>query len=256
MSNSVAALPLISTMIGYLNAVKSPFYMVVAAGTFAACLVCKGVATAPQWWAVSTPLFVLLLSSILSSFSTPPTFDGSEHRDSLRFSRSMGISTALITFAVSVREADVFFPAFCICYVCCLIQAVIFLLYSYARSEIDESEAKTVRLNYVQFVLITATLLVGGCYCMVEFAKNYDMMSDVNLVEAKTTLAQMPDDASEWDISKAENTISNAQDVLTGVSRFAVTGGVLLVLWFGCICYWANYLRKVIHISFAMPGKT
>ena len=120
MPDPATALPFITTTVGYFSPAKSPYYAVVAAGTVAVCLVCEGVDEAAQWWTVSIPLYAVLLVSVLLSFTMRPTFGPSEYRDSLRFSRSMGVSTALVALAVSVREADVFPPAFFVCYGCCL----------------------------------------------------------------------------------------------------------------------------------------
>lgn len=262
MADPAVAFPFLSTALIYFSPAKSPFYIVAVAGVIASRLVCEEMDSMLHWWIVSIPLFFVLIVSFLFSFSSKPEFKAKEHRDHLQFSRSAGISSALIAFAFSVREAEQFLPSFCICYFSCLLQSLLFLLYSYARSGFDESEANAVKLNYVQLVLITSTFLVGGCNCMVELAKNsLDLKEALESRDAaRAEYEELPNDAPKWKIESGKETALRTQLVLDEKSgramRYAMTGGIFFLLWLGCILYWINYLRSVIHISFTMPGES
>lgn len=218
-----ASLPVIAAAIGNFSPAKSPVYATVASASAASLIICNGMPEdTAHWKLVAIPLFCFIFLLILLSFRIQPTFTSEEYQDSLRFSRSVGMSTAFIALSVaSIQTAghDIFWAS----YICCLIQAITFFLYSYARSmkdehkEDEEDRDDEPHINYVQFVLITSTLLLAASFAAM----------------ASTT----------------ENShIKGFEE-----ARFVVTSGVLYMFWACCMLFWIKYLASIIHLRVTIP---
>jgi hypothetical protein len=157
-----------STIFSYFSPSKSPFYGVIAFGTVALILSCERIEPA-LWWAIAVPVWAVLAFALRLSLQHRASFEEGQYAEQLRFARSFGISSGLLALVLTARVVDQDLPAFWGNYAVCLVQVVVFLLYTWARSLTEESADA---LNFVQFALITITLLVGASYGLAQYVEH------------------------------------------------------------------------------------
>ena len=172
MSEASTALPFITTIISYFSPAKSPHYAVVLAGVLSLVFICGQIDDFEFWLSVFIPIYLLVALNVALSFFSISTLNSKEQGDHLRFSRSMGASTAMLTLALTSTITYKHTPSFWACWVPCLAQGIIFLLYSYARK--DNKETRKIEFNFVQLALITSTLLGAGCFSISKVAANWE----------------------------------------------------------------------------------
>jgi hypothetical protein len=203
-----------TTIFSYFRPSKSPFYGVIAFGTAALILSCERI-DGPLWWAVSTPIWCVLALALLLSFQNKPLFDEGQYEEQLRFARSFGISSALLSMVLTARAVQPNLPAFWGSYLACLLQVVVFLLYTWARSATEEHRET---LNFVQFSLITMTLLVGASYALTEYVENLPKPGKDN---ANVEIAY----------------------------RYLASAVGLYLLWASCVVRWIMHLGSLIKVE-------
>jgi hypothetical protein len=199
-----------TTILSYFSPAKSPFYSVIAFGTVALILTCEKIETVSWIW-VSVPIFSVLALSAVLSFANRSNFEEGQGEEQLRFARSFSISSALLTFVITARATEQVELAFWVNYDACLAQIVVFLLYTWARSDTFEEQHE---LNFVQFALITATFLIGASYASAEYSAGL--------------------------ISKPMNPAAN---------RYLIVAAGLYLLWFSLLIFWIKHLRTLIRVS-------
>jgi hypothetical protein len=154
-----------ATVLRYFNPARSPFYFVVAAGTFSLVISCQNIEK-PFWYFVATPIYVSLTIALVFAFIVKSNISAQEHEEQLVFARSTGISAALLALSLTTSLMGHQLMPFWIVFAVTVLQALIFFLYDLLRSQSYEGTEK----NFVQITLITTTLLVGVCDCAYSFA--------------------------------------------------------------------------------------
>jgi hypothetical protein len=207
------AISISNTILSYFNPSKSPFYGVIAFGTTSLIMSCQEIESS-LWWAVAIPIWLVLAIAFLLSLNDRHVFEPGQHEDQLRFARSFCISSALLAVVLTARQVDQNLSMFWTSYAFCFVQVLVFLLYAWARSRTEEPVA----MNFVQFALITCSLLIGASYALGSYA-----------------IAMEETDA---DAAVA----GNALEFL-----YAATG--LYALWSLCIIRWIRHLLTLIVIQ-------
>lgn len=210
------ALSFATTILSYFSPSKSPFYSVVAFGTIALILSCAEIAQV-RWPPVAIPVFLVLALSAVLSFKSRPNFDAGQGEEQLRFARSFSISSALLAFVVTARSVDEIDSMFWLSYFACLSQIVVFLAYTWARSQTQEEQSA---INFVQFALITGTFLIGASYASVQYA------------------IFVPEDSPAY-----------------FRNQYFVVAWMLYFLWLCCMLYWLYHLSRLIKVDIPRAGE-
>jgi heme/copper-type cytochrome/quinol oxidase subunit 4 len=155
-----------TTVLSYFSPSKSPFYGVIAFATVSSLLACDELETIPWLW-VAIPTYAVLAICTKLSFRNRTSFLEGEGEEQLKFARSFSLSSCIITFVLTARETQHVNISFWANYAACISQITVFLLYTWARSESSEEQKS---LNFVQFALVTATLLIGASYGNAQYA--------------------------------------------------------------------------------------
>lgn len=260
-----AGLPIVTTIFSYFSPSRSPYYAVIASAALSLMLSTKLVQQA-QWLQVAVPVYGILLISWALSFKARSTFRAEEHEDQLRFARSLSISSGVLTIAVTAPRVEANAFAFWLNYITCLVQIIVFVLYVYARSEREEPG---ISMNFVQFALITTTLLIGGAYALTQFAghhgkwvstvKNLQQLPDqIRGAEEEYKKAKEEGKKDEVAVLAAEENLADLRGrvkVLEAAAplskkmsdRFLEILGGLYLLWLACILFWLRHLHRLIE---------
>lgn len=174
-----------TTVLSYFSPSKSPFYGVIAFGTVAILLSCEKIEKSSWLW-VAIPIYLVLLICTKLSFKNRTSFVVGEGEEQLKFARSFSISSCLLTFVLTARETDHVDISFWTNYGACLAQIAVFLLYIWARNESSEEQGT---LNFVQFALITATILIGASYGNAQYASYVAEKSSASMAWRYFTVA-------------------------------------------------------------------
>lgn len=232
-----------STIFSHFNPSKSPFYGVVTFGAISLILSCEGIEHVP-WRQIAIPIYIVLFLSMLFSFTSQPKFTPADYEDQLKFARSFSLSSALMSLVITSRQTNHYKMAFYLCYVPCLIQIIVFLLYSYARSYQEDKGSK---INFVQFSLITTTFLIGASYSDTQFAKAYQVSQPTSVSQSSSETASSYN--SNTGSEDADQKVDNKN---IGRRYLEVVIGFYF-LWLVCIVYWVKHLFTLIKFTVSIP---
>ncbi len=168
----MGAASLATTIFTYFSPTKSPYYAVIAFGTGALVMTRE----VDHNWAITfLPVAAVLAASTLLSFLSRPAFTSREYNDQLKFARSFGISSAvlsLVGISLAVRPLNVEGVGpinewyYWVVYGMAIAQMLIFLLYIFI---FHNYESKQKGSNFVQLSLVISTLLIGASYAASGF---------------------------------------------------------------------------------------
>ena len=160
--NPLPLLPLIE----FLRPSRSPHLVASAIGVFATCYLLDFVddsVSDGEFILFAIPVYFTLLLIVFFSFkdiSVPELEDVENH---FRFSRAMGIGSAILAIAMIVvlmNEDDRYYR---LAYSCALVQLVTFILYSLIRLIKEESSAD-IRIFQISFMMFI--FLIAGVFCL------------------------------------------------------------------------------------------
>ena len=143
------AVSFVNTVLTYFSPAKSPFYSIIAFGTVALVLTCRGIEESLWLW-VAIPVFMVLILSTYLSFIDPPNIKKTEHEEQLKFARSFSISIALVFFVLTAQMTDKDEVGFWVSYAASVSQILVFLLYTWARSRSQKLRRNQARMAYSQ----------------------------------------------------------------------------------------------------------
>jgi UDP-N-acetylmuramyl pentapeptide phosphotransferase/UDP-N-acetylglucosamine-1-phosphate transferase len=212
-----AVVSIVSTIFSYFSPAKSPFYAVIAFGTTSLVFTCHKLSQ-DAWWFIYIPLTLVLGIALKLSLKDRAVFSESENSEQIRFARSFSVSTAMLALVYTAREVDNFPIPFFMNYAVCIFQIVIFLLYTWARSNVEE---KIDGENFVQICLITSTFLIGASYANTEYVGcliSYE----------------------------------NDPNIEVYCKKFFIVSCTLYAMWMACIIFWIRHLSSLIKIH--IPG--
>ncbi|WDG77371.1 hypothetical protein PUP68_21385 [Pseudomonas chlororaphis] len=212
-----AVVSIVSTIFSYFSPAKSPFYAVIAFGTTSLVFACYRLSPF-GWWLIYIPLVLVLCIALKLSLKDRAVFTESESSEQIRFARSFSVSVAMLTLVYTAREVDGYDIQFFMNYAVCIFQIIVFLLYTWARSHIEE---RIDGENFVQICLITSTFLIGASYANTEFIG---------------CLASRADEPNV--------------DILC--KKFFIVSSTLYAMWVVCIVFWIRHLSSLIKIH--IPG--
>ena len=209
--------PIAAAVFRYFSPAKSPFYLVTASGGVAIIQSCNERLPSLTWYLVATPIFCILLFAVLMAFGNRSPFQDEEADEQLRFARGFGISCALLCFVKTALSIDQYEAQtlFWISYSVSLAQAVVFLLYTWARSKSKE----TGDFNFVQLALMTSIFLISATFCVVELG---------DLIRDKESSLELQ---LRYEI------------IMTG----------FYLLWAICLIYWLRHLGTLIRVTIPDP---
>lgn len=212
-------LSIASVAFRYFSPSTSPFYLVAASGSIALILTCNEDLRLPQWYYVVAPIFLILLLVVMLAFKSRSPFETEETDRQLRFARSFGVSSALlclVSAALSV-DKDELQKYFWLSYGVTLIQALVFVVYTWARSRTKESGD----FNYVQLALMTSAFLITGTVCICRLG---NLLGPLEPGGVDANVGEL------W-------------------YRYQIILGCAYTLWGLCLGFWVNHLRKLITIT-------
>ena len=157
-----------NTIFSYFSPSKSPFYSIIAFGTVALIISCKNIEDS-LWLPIAIPVWLVLAIALMLALQDKPAFEPGQHEDQLRFARSFSISSALLAIVLTSQSVDKNLAAFWCSYIACFSQVLVFLLYTWARGT---TEASNSAINFVQFALITTTLIVGASFGLTQYVEH------------------------------------------------------------------------------------
>jgi hypothetical protein len=204
-----------NAVLSYFSPSKSPFYSIVAFGCAAGLL--TGSQVSDQYWLfLVIPIVAAIGVSLglalrMASFSTPE-----EHEEQARFARSLSISSALLILALVARSVDQVAWVFWMLYAACISQVLTFFLYVIVRSR---SRDPSGQMNFVQFALITTTLLSAGSIALHQYV---DCKAD--------------------------------EEMIVYANNFKTWAFLFYGFWFICICKWLSYIVPLFSIPHDPPA--
>lgn len=212
-----AVVSIVSTIFSYFSPAKSPFYAVIAFGTTSLVFACYKLSPF-GWWLIYIPLAFVLCIALKLSLKDRAVFSDTESSEQIRFARSFSVSVAMLALVYTAREVDGHDIQFFTSYAVCILQIIVFLLYTWARSHIEESIDGE---NFVQICLITSTFLIGASYANTEYVG---------------CLARYADEPN----------------IETLCKKFFIVSFTLYAMWMACIIFWIRHLASLIKIH--IPG--
>lgn len=208
------AVKLATTIFSYFSPTKSPFYSVIVFGTTSLILTKE---IEDNWVIIFSPIAILLIYATILSLKDKPDFQPQEYNDQIKFSRTFGISAAVLCFVYTGREIPPIETEtntetinhwyFWLAYFSSLSQMAIFMFYTHVYANL---KAKPNNKNFIQLALITSNYLIGATYITVQYNESQP-------VEILSIMA------------------------------------VLYFLWFVMIVVWLNHLRKTINFKILVP---
>lgn len=166
------AASLATTIFGYFSPSKSPYYAVITFGALGLVL-SKDVSV--HFYAVCVPVILVLFVSTVLSFRNRPDFTSEEYNNQIRFSRSLGISVAILCLVFLGRNFaedesgnpphwSIWFG-----YAASVIQSLVYLSYIFIFHNYD---ARQRGVNIIQISLVTSTYLIAATTTSILYANS------------------------------------------------------------------------------------
>lgn len=173
-----AAATIATTIFGYFSPTKSPFYAVITFSAFGLVL-SKDVSV--HFFAVSVPIILILLVSTVLSFKDQSNFTSDEYNNQIKFSRSLGISVAVLCLVFLGKEftddeGNSTHWSVWVGYVASVVQSLMYLLYIFI---FHNYESRQRGVNIIQISLITSTYLVSATATSTMYADSDIIMSTI-----------------------------------------------------------------------------
>ena len=174
-------------LIEFLRPSRSPHLVASAISVFATCFLLVfsdeiEPVTEKEFILFAIPVYFTLLLIVFFSFkdiSVPELEDMENH---FRFSRAMGIGSAILAIAMIVILMDENDRYYRLAYSCALVQLVTFILYSLIRLIKEESSAD-IRIFQISFMMFI--FLIAGVFCLSYVVDTGDGIFSYTLDEAR-----------------------------------------------------------------------
>lgn len=219
-------------------------------------------------WAFLVPiyacLFVLFVLSFYYRTSQSSTISPEEISDQFKFSRSLGVSVAVVLlYYVSIQDQNIDPLAWSILYVCIIFYFSTFMLYMIFRNIREENPSN---IAIFQVAFMTAGFLIGGTLVGAKVnLSDQDLLYDCHY---KVNFNYIDSDSVEqsfgadYDDCNGNQRLESAHSEYGQISNYTasypqkrlsvklVTAAYLLVLWFFYQIFWVRRLMSITVISF------
>lgn len=164
-------------LITYFNPLKFPYSSAIAAGIISLLISCNEIQY--HWYPTAWLIYVTIWLFFVISFKTNVI---SIDEDMLKFSRGLGISVSLFCLAITAREVDANVVIFWFTYMICLLQISALFIYSWIRTQSNNSEIQT-NVDNVQLILSMCIFLVSSSIASSQYVIKNRQAADPRLVK-------------------------------------------------------------------------
>ncbi len=219
---SVSAFAALAPVIDYLRPTKSPYLLMIIFGVFALVKTGENFFSKDEWLMMLIPQFLALsVFTAFSYFGRESTDESTNINEQLRFSRAIAIATSVMCLSIGASHVTGTGLLFNIVYSACIVQLLVFLVYTAARLFKEET---ALEFNFFQFSIITSTYLIGATYCLIQI--------------------DISDSSYLYGTLKAEDgTKSNHLDLYFIIAIF------LYCLWAFCIRFWIKRVLSLVRVQ-------
>lgn len=223
---SLAAASVLAPFIEYLRPTRSPHLLMIIFGVVALCHTADGFNGKTEWVMMLTPQFLgVIVFTIFAFFGKDAVGDRRvDIEDQLRFSRAFCIVTALMCLTIGAKKVVDYDILFSSIYYSCLIQLIVFSIYTAARLFKEESPSE---FNYFQFSIITSVFLIGATYCMIQIISNDNSYMD----------------------NYRYVTEGGVESKISYIDLYSIVGIFFYILWATCIKFWVSRIISVVQVS-------